>query len=419
MYKSQLFTFGFLLCSLVMLVLVPFFNNNSFFSNVMAQEYDKYGDSSYSQYPTDEKPYECRTGPLEGFFVSSVEFCKHVKFDDDKNRKDHNRDSGTGSGNNNSTLVNTFNCINNNNININTDNNSSSSSSNGLQPIQDTIVQGLNGTLDGLSLNKTIINLCFINDNDNITIIEAGNETTPIPPTQPTRSLTVNKEIFGCNNIIIIEQEQITQMDCTQLENDDPAWLPCIGSEISNTPLCQNLPPNLFDIEVLGEIQQFEGSTAGTTIQDFQTDTFIVNEIVHQGFANQQLNFGLFENRDCQQLGFDGGGRLSNMNTQTDTFYTICFEYEDEQGNDCNPITIGAGEEKTCTVKNHILSAQQQPAQQTVTSTAAFEQQPPEDSPIISQGIKGSPTIVQGTEENSSALEKVEKLKAQWMELYQ
>ena len=50
----------------------------------MAQEYDKYGDSSYSQYPTDDKKYECQTGPFEGFFVSSVEFCKHVKFDKDK-----------------------------------------------------------------------------------------------------------------------------------------------------------------------------------------------------------------------------------------------------------------------------------------------------------------------------------------------
>ena len=36
----------------------------------MAQEYDKYGDSYYSQYPTDDKKYECRTGPFEGFFVS-------------------------------------------------------------------------------------------------------------------------------------------------------------------------------------------------------------------------------------------------------------------------------------------------------------------------------------------------------------
>ena len=39
------------------------------------------GDSYYSQYPTDDKKYECRTGPFEGFFVSSVEFCKHIKFD--------------------------------------------------------------------------------------------------------------------------------------------------------------------------------------------------------------------------------------------------------------------------------------------------------------------------------------------------
>jgi hypothetical protein len=96
MYKSQLFIFGFLLSSLVMLVLVPFLNQQqqNIFSNVMAQEYDKYGDSSYSQIPTDDKKYECRTGPFEGFFVSSVEFCKHVKFDD--NKRDHRDTNQTG-----------------------------------------------------------------------------------------------------------------------------------------------------------------------------------------------------------------------------------------------------------------------------------------------------------------------------------
>ena len=80
-----------------MLVLVPFLNNNSFLSNpAMAQEYDDYyGDSYYSAYPTDDKKYECRTGPFEGFFVGSVEFCKHVKFDKD-DRKDKNRDNRTG-----------------------------------------------------------------------------------------------------------------------------------------------------------------------------------------------------------------------------------------------------------------------------------------------------------------------------------
>ena len=51
-----------------------------------------YGDrSSYSTYPTDDKKYECRTGPFEGFFVGSVEFCK-FKFID----KVDNRSNSTG-----------------------------------------------------------------------------------------------------------------------------------------------------------------------------------------------------------------------------------------------------------------------------------------------------------------------------------
>jgi hypothetical protein len=130
MHKSAI-TFGLLLSSLVMLVLVPFLNQQqqNIFSNAMAQEYDQYdnnpympkenleqyesysdryrGDNYYypqqqqssynndiySKYPTDDKKYECRTGAFEGFFVSSVEFCKHIKFDD---KKDHNRDIKTG-----------------------------------------------------------------------------------------------------------------------------------------------------------------------------------------------------------------------------------------------------------------------------------------------------------------------------------
>src|ERR671911_1763952 len=91
MLKSAL-TFGLLMSSLVMLAVMPLFTNNTV---AIAQEYDKYGDSYYSQIPTDDKKYECRTGPFEGFFVSSVEFCKHIKFDNDKDRKDI-RDNRTG-----------------------------------------------------------------------------------------------------------------------------------------------------------------------------------------------------------------------------------------------------------------------------------------------------------------------------------
>jgi hypothetical protein len=96
MYKSVI-TFGLLAISLVMLTVMPLLNNNNNNNNTvaMAQEYDKYRDSYYSQYPTDDKKYECRTGPFEGFFVSSVEFCKHVKFDDKDDRKDI-RDNKTG-----------------------------------------------------------------------------------------------------------------------------------------------------------------------------------------------------------------------------------------------------------------------------------------------------------------------------------
>jgi hypothetical protein len=81
--------------------LAAFTNSNS----ASAQNYgyqddyygsSSYGDSSYSQYPTEDKKYECRTGPFEGFFVSSVEFCKHIKFDDRKDHKDRDRDNRTG-----------------------------------------------------------------------------------------------------------------------------------------------------------------------------------------------------------------------------------------------------------------------------------------------------------------------------------
>ncbi len=89
MYNKKAVTFGLLLSSLVMLSAIPLLNNNN---SAMAQGY--YDDSSYSQYPTDDKKYECRTGPFEGFFVSSVEFCKHVKFDKE-DRKDRDNKTGT------------------------------------------------------------------------------------------------------------------------------------------------------------------------------------------------------------------------------------------------------------------------------------------------------------------------------------
>ena len=89
--KKSLFTFGLLASSLVMLGITPFLNNNA----AMAQGYDNYGDSSYSTYPTEDNKYECQTGPLEGIFVSSVEFCKFNKFDKDRKDVRDNNQTGT------------------------------------------------------------------------------------------------------------------------------------------------------------------------------------------------------------------------------------------------------------------------------------------------------------------------------------
>ena len=82
MHKSIL-TFGLLASSLVMLSAMPLFNNNS---QQLLKNMTNTTIVTYSKYPTDDNKYECRTGPFEGFFVSSVEFCKHIKFDNNDNK---------------------------------------------------------------------------------------------------------------------------------------------------------------------------------------------------------------------------------------------------------------------------------------------------------------------------------------------
>src|ERR687897_2511601 len=94
MYKFRIIPMALLMSLILGSGLAAFTNSNS----ALAQNYgyqDEYGDTNYSTYATDDKNYECRTGPFEGFFVSSVEFCKHFKFDKD-DRKDRDRDNKTG-----------------------------------------------------------------------------------------------------------------------------------------------------------------------------------------------------------------------------------------------------------------------------------------------------------------------------------
>jgi len=73
------------------IMLLSFANTTNLFSNTVAMAQGSDADNSYSSYPTNDKKYECRTGPFEGFFVSSVEFSKHIKFD---NKNDRNNKVG-------------------------------------------------------------------------------------------------------------------------------------------------------------------------------------------------------------------------------------------------------------------------------------------------------------------------------------
>ena len=149
-------------------------------------------------------------------------------------------------------------------------------------------------------------------------------------------------------------------MQCQHLQNNSSSpWLDCNDDPlISGTEFCLSLPESIFDIEVLDDqntqIQQFQGSEQGTTIENLEPGTYTVNEIKHLSSIDQ-LGESIVPEEVCIGAGFPDIGGLFNSTVEID--YSICFEYEDEQGNDCSTITLAAGEERTCTVKNYIRVA--------------------------------------------------------------
>ena len=193
------------------------------------------------------------------------------------------------------------------------------------------------------SIDKNIVNFC-----------ENKHKSVVLEPEPTTGSLTVKKQIFGCN---IIDDGE---MNCEELDNNSQVWLSCDDTPIDTTPFCLSLPEEIFDIEVLDDqnnlLQEFKGSQQGTTLPNLQSGTYNVNEIRHQTNIDQ-LGEDETIQQDCvSRAGFDGGGALVN-DTNPLVGYGICFEYEDEQGNDCTTNIIAAGEEKTCIVKNYIRNA--------------------------------------------------------------
>ena len=201
---------------------------------------------------------------------------------------------------------------------------------------------GSDGSGDGRpSGSDTDYRFVCINNNNNNVVAE-----------EQTSSLTVYKEVFGCD---IITQNDERTMNCKDLLNNSPLWINCEDPPMSIEGFCQNLPENLFDIQVLGPqnnlIDEFVGPEDGKTFDNLQPGTYTVEEIKHETLINQLGESQGIEDA-CKEDGFTDGGRLDNQNAGIR--YFICIEYEDEQGNDCNTITLAAGESRTCTVKNYI-----------------------------------------------------------------
>ncbi|MFB5600819.1 MAG: hypothetical protein ACE5SW_11415 [Nitrososphaeraceae archaeon] len=171
-------------------------------------------------------------------------------------------------------------------------------------------------------------------------------------------SLTVKKEVFGC------DEGSSISMNCQDLDSNSQEWLSCDDPTISNTLFCQALPENLFDIEILDQgnrlVPPITGSQQGTTIPNLEPGTYTVNEIKYQTGINQLLEDPNVE-LSCINDGFAGGGSLkgsgSSNNDEVLFDFDLCFEYEDEKGNDCSMATIKTNEDKTCIVKNYIKNA--------------------------------------------------------------
>ena len=144
------------------------------------------------------------------------------------------------------------------------------------------------------------------------------NNIPPEPPT--TTSLTVKKQVFGCDNIVPLGTFPLEAMDCSDFQNNSLApWLDCnTNSKISDTIYCLSLPESIFDIEVLddqnSQIQQFEGSEQGTTIPNLQPGTYTVNEIEQsEGNFDNQLADDFTKNVRCSDQEFPDGGLLIRL----------------------------------------------------------------------------------------------------------
>ena len=333
----------------------PYYEMDSY-NDEKSYEIDSYGYSDYGMDNNDRKTYDKRSYGNDNGYESQYQSYKpdykpkHPSYND-KDDRDKSKDNIKKSIN-----INKLNCIN-TNLNINGNNSGNISIGN-----KGAAEEGYLGAYSavygsgGYDNNKKDKGFeCIINNNNNNTNVisnDGGNATE-------TASLTVKKEIFGC----VDDNPNDFIMVCEELENDSTDWIPCTDPAISGTRNCQDLPANLFDIEVRDNqntlIRQFDGSLDGTTIQNLQPGTYKVNEIKHPSISGtDQLRENPAAEEACTSDEFPDGGVLIRGAPSFMQYNPICFEYEDEFDNNCSTLTLQPGENKICTVKNYMKFSQ-------------------------------------------------------------
>jgi hypothetical protein len=112
----------------------------------------------------------------------------------------------------------------------------------------------------------------------------------PPTPTPQTSSLTVKKEVFGCDNINSAPAFAIMICDQGPVDPEVP-WNNCDLPSLFEFPsICQGLPENLFDIQVLGPqnnlIYEDVAPENGMTFDNLQPGTYTVEERKHDDNVN-------------------------------------------------------------------------------------------------------------------------------------
>ena len=352
----------------------------------MDDRYDSYEPTEYPSKYTDNQynTYETREYP-------SYQPDYKPEYPSDNNSYKSEKDSSSSS-----VSLNKLKCINNNvsingnnTGNINVGNSGSSASSPGTYDEGYLGVGSSGGNYgegydNGYNKQKDAGFTCIINNNNNNTNIVAGGGNV----TEPTATLAVTKTVT-----------------CNPNDNLPPAIAAC--QFIQTTIL-----PSLFNIVVTGsepDPDEFPGSSVPVVVTLGAGDYEVTEEVptVIPPIAGVSV-------------------------ARTTTFAGECTDVEPLNAQSTVAAgTIEAGEPQTCNITNKYDTFSQPSLQGSLTAsnlntdTSAFDintaggQATSNTNTVdIASSFSSPPTMAQGTEEaSSSALEKVEKLKQQWLDL--